>query len=36
MNLKTKFGPPPMQAGLHKGHIEMQIPMENSDLNDKT
>lgn len=26
MNLK--IGPPPMQAGLHKGHIEMQIPMD--------
>lgn len=35
MNLKTKIGPPPMQAGLHKGHKKMQIPMENVDLNDK-
>lgn len=35
MNLKTKIGLPPIQAGLHKGHIQMQIPMENVDLNDK-
>ena len=35
MNLKTQIGPPPMQAGLRKGQIEMQIPMENVDLNNK-
>lgn len=35
MNLKTKIAPPPMQAGLHRGHIEMQIPMEHVDLYDK-
>lgn len=35
MNLKTKICPPPMQAGLHKGHIEMQIPVKNVHLNDK-